>query len=268
MNISSLNSSLANLYTQYYTNNSVSTNTNLSDTSLSGTSGQELQDVLGISLDGDTFSRSSSLGSLTTYSSSGDRPAGPPPDGAVAPNSDIKDFLDKVKDGTVTQNDLTKMQTELQEMDQSQNTGSTQSTSSVNSTQNNSTDFIKSFLDKVKSGTVTQDDLTNMQTELSQDQPAGSPPGGAGAPNSGIKDFLDKVKAGTVTQDDLTKIEAELQQMDQNQESGSTQSTSSVSSTQNNSTDFIKSFLDKVKSGTLTQDDLQSMEAQLQQIQM
>lgn len=84
-----------------------------------------------------------------------------------------------------------------------------------------------------------------------------------------MKDFLDKVKSGTVTQDDLNSIQAELKQ---DQQSGPDDAIKNSpppidrnDNKESSSADIIKSFLDKVKSGTVTQDDLQNMETQLKQ---
>ena len=90
---------------------------------------------------------------------------------------DIKGFLDKVKDGTVTENDIKEMQAKLVEFEQSAQAQSA-SNSNAASRQGDGPD-IKSFLDKVKAGTVTETDLSNMKDQLAKaEQQGGPPPGG------------------------------------------------------------------------------------------
>ncbi|HWQ62462.1 MAG TPA: hypothetical protein VN521_09140, partial [Negativicutes bacterium] len=73
---------------------------------------------------------------------------------------------------------------------------------------------LKSFLDKVKNGTVTQDDLDAMKEKLNSSQVSANqapppPPQGAG---DQIKTFLDKVASGTVTDADLEEMQTWLSQ--------------------------------------------------------
>ena len=94
---------------------------------------------------------------------------------------DIKGFLDKVKDGTVTEDDIKEMQDKLVEFEKN---AQTQLASNSNAVQR-PTDGpdIKSFLDKVKAGTVTEADLSNMKEQLAKvDQQNGSPPPGGPPP--------------------------------------------------------------------------------------
>jgi hypothetical protein len=99
---------------------------------------------------------------------------------------DIKGFLDKVRDGTVTDNDIQEMQDKLVEFEQSAQ-AQLASNSNAASRQGDGPD-IKSFLDKVKAGTVTETDLSNMKDQLTKaDQQGGPPPGGppSGGPPPG-----------------------------------------------------------------------------------
>lgn len=79
----------------------------------------------------------------------------------------------------------------------------------------NSSDSIRSFLDKVKNGTVTASDLESMKTTLTQ-IPQGPPPINNSSSASDSQDvigsFLNKVKDGTVTESDLTNIQTLLNQ--------------------------------------------------------
>jgi len=91
----------------------------------------------------------------------------------------LQSFLDKVKDGTVTEDDLTEMQGILEEMDQNGPQGAKMPPppmgmmgfypdNSTESSDSDSTDSLtlQSFLDMVKDGTVTDEDLTEMQSLL------------------------------------------------------------------------------------------------------
>ena len=144
-------------------------------------------------------------------------------------NSDIKNFLDKVASGTVTDSDLQSMQSELKQAEQQ--SGSTQSASSTTTSASDIGSDIKNFLDKVASGTVTDSDIQSMQSELKQaeqqsgsTQSASSTITSASDIGSDIKNFLDKVASGTVTDSDIQSMQSELKQAEQ--QSGSTQSTS------------------------------------------
>jgi hypothetical protein len=160
----------------------------------------------------------------------------------------------------------------------------------------------REFLDKVKEGTITDDDLASMQELLNTTDlqslmpppppmPSGQAEGtgveGIGSVGAGmvsasgqandyadsITSFLDKVKEGTVTQDDLADLQDLLIQMDEEgmgmcppmppmmgpppdpDEDGETDA-STVSATQSTNMDILLSFFDKVKEGTVTGDDL------------
>ena len=85
---------------------------------------------------------------------------------------------------------------------------------------------LKSFLDKVKNGTITQDDLDAMKEKLNSTQTAGAmappppPPQGADGTGDQIRSFLDKVAAGTVTDEDLTAMQTWLSQTSQSAQAG------------------------------------------------
>lgn len=160
----------------------------------------------------------------------------------------------------MTDNDIAAMQSLL-------NSNTTQTTSTEdNSLSSNSTDPIGSFLEKVKNGTVTADDLKSMKTTLSQ-IPQGPPPGNNNNSTDPIGSFLDKVKNGTVTADDISAMQSLLNSSDdQTISSADSGTVSSVSSSSSSSTtDPIGSFLDKVKNGAVTSNDLTSMETFLNQ---
>lgn len=86
---------------------------------------------------------------------------------------------------------------------------------------------LKNFLDKVKNGTVTQDDIAALKEKLNsiQETAGAAPPpppkddNGLGAD---IKSFLDKVKNGTVTDDDLKALQSELNQADEQNDTSTT----------------------------------------------
>jgi hypothetical protein len=154
---------------------------------------------------------------------------------ATATNSnaafDFKDFLDKIKNGTVTESDLKEAQTALSQ-----------------TTLPGTSDPIGSFLEKVKEGTVTESDLTSIQETLKQ-----GPPPPANGFGDKMKTFLDKVKNGTVTSDDLASMQEIL-----NQAPAGPQNSPESSSA--DKTDPLKVFLDKVKNGTVTTEDLTAMQ--------
>jgi hypothetical protein len=92
--------------------------------------------------------------------------------------------------------------------------------------------------------------------------------------SSDIKSFLDKVANGTATATDLQNMETELEQATSSTDSSTTASTgsSTTASTSSSTTassirSDLKSFLDKVANGTATATDLQSMEAEMEQVQ-
>jgi hypothetical protein len=84
-------------------------------------------------------------------------------------SSEIQDFLDKVQAGTVTDTDLTAMQSTLNSLPPPPPPESS-SASSTSSSASDLQSAIASFLDKVKAGTVTDSDLTTMQAELASAQ--------------------------------------------------------------------------------------------------
>jgi hypothetical protein len=83
-------------------------------------------------------------------------------------SSEVQDFLDKVQAGTVTDSDLTAMQSTLNSLPPPppESTSASSTSSSASDLQS----AIASFLDKVKAGTVTDSDLTTMQAELASAQ--------------------------------------------------------------------------------------------------
>jgi len=100
----------------------------------------------------------------------------------------------------------------------------TESESDSSSDTASSSDTIESFLEKLASGTVTESDLTDIQSFLQQIQQSfagdanASGSTGSTAKENNIKDFLDKIAAGKVTESDLQTMQAYLQQMQQMQQ--------------------------------------------------
>lgn len=183
MSISSVNPFLSSLYTQYC--NGTSTTANKTAQYPSSSNSQGISNI-----NGDTFEFSPPT-MQTGYTNSaagtnGTQMAPPPPPPASEDSSDstnddtITSFLDKVVNGTVTDTDLEEMQTYLQNL----STESTESTTtgtqmapppppppppaSEDSSDSTGDDTIKSFLDKVANGTVTDTDLQNMQIYFQQ----------------------------------------------------------------------------------------------------
>jgi hypothetical protein len=126
---------------------------------------------------------------------------------------------------------------------------------------------IKDFLDKVASGTATNDDLKNMQSVLQKMRQQFNSSGvnnedsNTTTASDPIKAFLDKVMNGTATDDDLQNMQSVLQTM-QKQRSSETAKDDAGSIDSE-----LKSFLDKVASGTATDDDLKNMQSELQKMQ-
>lgn len=164
--------------------------------------------------------------------------------------SDIQSFLSKAADGTVTDSDLTALESELQSagVTGTSSTSSSSDSSTVASTSSstgsgNLMSDIQSFLSKAADGTATDSDLTALESELQSAQqssqqfappPPPVPPDSSASTSSSsassgsdtlmndIQSFLAKAAAGTVTQSDLTSLESELQS------AGSATSTSQV----------------------------------------
>ncbi len=253
MSVSSINPYLTALLGQYSAN---AAGTSPSSTNQTTSTSSGVQGVSGL----DSFELSAPPVTFLGYDSSGNSTGG-------SLKSDIKAFLEKVKSGTVTEDDIQKLQAELKQADQA--SGSSQTAANAGSGSSGIGSDIRSFLDKVKDGSVTQNDIQSMQAELQQ---AGPPPGAAqGTDNStfgsDLKSFMDKVANGTVTSTDLQKMQTELQQMQQkaggahgHHHHGGGGSSSSLDSD-------LSSFLDKVANGTVTDTDLQSMQSELQQNQ-
>jgi len=170
----------------------------------------------------DSFELSAPQISFSGYDKSGNSTGG------STTQADIKNFLDKVKSGTVTQSDIQSLQSELQQ-------ATPQSNSAQGTTNSTFGSDLKSFLDKVANGTVTSTDLQNMQTEMQQTQQTagtGSAQGhhhhhhhsggdssssssSSSSLDSDLSSFLDSVANGTVTDTDLKKMQTELQQVQQ-----------------------------------------------------
>ena len=166
MNISSINNNWQ-LYSTYLNNAGTSTST--STVSLEASSSVSDTSNITSNADGDTFEYSGNTQNVSQNLTYGPPrgpggPGGPPP--ASGKGDDIKDFLDKVADGTVTEEDISNMQSVLQEAQESFGSNNV----NFNGTQNAETDPIKSFLDKVDNGTVTDEDISNMQIVLQQMQ--------------------------------------------------------------------------------------------------
>lgn len=81
-----------------------------------------------------------------------------------------------------------------------------------NTSEDNSDSDLRSFLDKVKNGTVTAEDLTNLQALLADDDLTFSTQNDSTSNDvdSSLTAFLNKVKNGTVTTEDLTSLQALL----------------------------------------------------------
>lgn len=176
MNVSSIFSN-SSLYSTLLNNNKTQNNiSDDSEDSLLSMFIEANEQSLNSSVDGDTYVSNVSSGSESSSSS-----------------FNLKDFLDKVKNGTVTDEDLEEAQEALQNMPQPPG--------------RDGSDPIGSFLEKVKSGTITEEDLTDMQTTLGN---MPEPPEDQGA--DPIKALLDKVKNGTVTSTDLAMMQVYLAQ--------------------------------------------------------
>jgi hypothetical protein len=255
MSVSSINPYLTALAGQYSTNAASS-----SGIDQTASNSGSLQGVSGL----DSFELSAPPIAFPGYDSSGNSTGG------SSLKADIRAFLDKVKTGTVTDDDIKKLQDELKQADQTSDSALT-----AGSTGSSSSDIrsdIQSFLGKVKDGSLTQSDIQTMQTELQQAGPPSGPSpdavddNGVDSLKADIKGFLDKVKDGSVTQSDIQTIQQELQQ-DQ-QQSGS--SGAHRRHQQEGGSSFgsdLSSFLDKVANGTITDADLQSFQSELQQNQ-
>jgi soluble cytochrome b562 len=168
----------------------------------------------------------------------------------------LQEFLEKVKNGTVTESDLSGMQDKLSSMSQQLVTINTQQSVS-------DTSGLKDFLEKVQSGSVTAADLKDMQTELLQMQQSSSANETTSLGDiSALKSFMEKVKQGTVTDSDLKDMQEQLNQMQQI----SSNKPKYHGMAKGNDALEIKSFLDKVKNGTITDSDLEHMQAKLTEL--
>ncbi len=176
MNISSINNNWL-LYSNYLNTASTTATTSTGNSQVSSVS-SDLQNTIS-NADGDTFEFSGNTQNVSQNLTYGPPP---PPRGPGGPGSDsaesddIKSFLDKVADGTVTDEDITEMQSILQEAQESFGV-------------NNGSDPIKTFMDKVADGTVTDEDITEMQSILQQMQ----------------QQFLNNFDYGTVSGDSYTE---------------------------------------------------------------
>lgn len=150
----------------------------------------------------------------------------------------------------------------------------------TNSTSSSGQTDIKDFLDKVKNGTVTDSDLSTIQdtlTKLKQKFGTTSPSLGTNGSDE-ITSFLDKVQSGTVTDSDLSSMKDVLTSKENDPQSMLTAMgsmmmppppppPSSASGTTDSESDetlsSISAFLDKVKDGSVTSDDLATMQTLL-----
>lgn len=222
--------------------------------------------------DGDTLEISGNTQSVSSKYPSYGPPKGPRPEGP-GPSPEIKDFLDKVANGTVTDADLQNMQTVLQQTQQ-QVSGNTQT---ADISEDTDSDGINSFLDKVAAGTVGDSDLQSMQSVLQTMQQRVNPGGTSTDTDNNAADFrsfLDKVANGTVTDTDLQNMQAKLKEMTtasgtigrhrhprpSSESEGTNPNSTSLDTTDADDTD-LKSFLDKVAAGTVTDSDLQEMQS-------
>ena len=119
---------------------------------------------------------------------------GPPP--SDENGKAIGSFLDKVKNGTVTESDLTDLQELLTSIQEESD--STEEASTTTSDTSSIKDSVESFLDKVKAGTVTEDDLTDLKNTLDQMPPM---TGGVSSYSStgSIEDFLSYLESANST---------------------------------------------------------------------
>lgn len=109
-------------------------------------------------------------------------------------------------DSSVTQDSFAELMSMLSAIS-AMYAGNTQS----NTSEDNPDSDLRSFLDKVKNGTVTTEDLSNMQALLTSSSTSSNQSTKAGNDfDSSLTSFLDKVKKGTVTTDDLTSLQALL----------------------------------------------------------
>lgn len=234
MSISSIsNTSLATLYSQYIEKISTS---KTSEDDYSDILSNYYESIQGISnSDGDTYTTGSVQNSLSLYSNSSDNLG-----------LEIKSFLDKIEDGSVTQDDIDGMQTILQEAEEngtllappppppSESVTSGQLSADAYTTYNISDipKQISSFLDKVADGSVTQDDIDNLQSVLLEAKnngmmqaPPPPPPDSSSSDqtdtdenseytyiNEQIAAFLEKIKSGEITNNDLLSMQTLLQQ--------------------------------------------------------
>ncbi|NPV89147.1 MAG: hypothetical protein HPY50_00030 [Firmicutes bacterium] len=257
MNISSLNL-FGNNYSTWLTN--LNQGSRSIGSSQNGGNGGTFANRL-TSADGDTFQMSpkAMMGGMSSRQSGN--------------GVDLGSFLEKVKNGTVTDEDIENLKAQLTEAaDQAESTAGSGESTEVKDLR----DSIKELLDKVKDGTVTEDDLSEMKDLLANTQAsaslAGMPPMGGGPPPMGpppsdenreaIGSFLDKVKAGAVTESDLTDLQELLTSMEE-----ASDSTEETTASQSSSfKDAIESFLDKVKAGTVTKEDLTALKGTLDEM--
>lgn len=268
MNISSLR--YWNVYNtqQTSTNNTATTPTTDTAAALLGTEDAS-------STAGDTFTYASQFAGLSAYTQYAPPPPRPIDETNASRGSEVRDFLDKVKNGSVTNDDVSNMQSLLQ-----------QNSLNTTTTNTNSSDLFGSFLNKVASGTVTDSDLTTMQSKL---QALGQHKAHGGHGHHGLRaaaqtsddstvssddvfnttlqTFLGKVASGSVTDNDLSSMQTTLQ-AHQNQgpppPPPPEQSGTATDSGDNNNADSLKKFLDKVADGSVSSSDLSDMQALLQ----
>ena len=221
MNVSSINNSA--WWYQLNALKKASANTDSTTDTTTTTTASTSQSIT-MNSDGDTFE-------LSGNAPPPPPPPGPPPangaqsdsatDSSTNSSSDlIREFLDKVADGTVTETDLDSIQKYLLQL-QANSTDSTNNAGNSNGAVHHRGDALKAFLDKVADGSVTEEDLSSMQSFLQQMQ-QNMVGGTSAASNSNstagqdqLETFLEKVAAGSVTKDDLASMQTFLQQLQQ-----------------------------------------------------
>lgn len=120
--------------------------------------------------EGDTFELSGDSSLSQTYDPSSIQEsdsAGKADLAALTPNDPIRNFLDKVVSGIVTDEDLSDMQSYLQQIQQN---AVREIAGEADFGSSQGEDSLQTFLDKVATGVVTQDNLTEMQNILQQQQ--------------------------------------------------------------------------------------------------
>ena len=262
MNVSSIGNNSALLAKLMH--NAKVTSASGSDSSQLSSIMDTLPGLIGANSDGDTFQMTGATSaSGSAYNSSGS---------SSNSNLDLKSFLDKVANGTVTVSDLENMQSKLQSWKSDHAQSAPPPPPPIG---NSGDDPIRNFLDKVSKGTATSSDLQTMQSLL-QNMAANRTQGAANSDSSNdpIKSFLDKIAAGTATTTDLKAMQKVLQQLQQSSASQGHhrhhhhQDNSNADKSGSTGTAMdLKTFLGKVAQGSVTSTDLLTMQTELQKFQ-